>query len=212
MAINRGERFSHYSHLGGAVAGVAGLGLLVVLTWGRWGYFAVSMIFGLAFITLFTFSALYHAYKKCENEINLWRKLDHIAIFIMIAGTYTPVSYVYLDGGWRLAMFVIPWGLALLGVFFKLFWLRAPRVLSPVLYLGMGWMAIMPLKELFQAMPLFNFILLGAGGVAYSIGALIYGFKRPNPVPGVFGFHEIFHAWILIGAILHYTLIVLAVG
>jgi hemolysin III len=212
MAINQGERFSHYSHLGGAVAGVAGLVLLVVITWGRWGYFAVSLVFGLAFITLFTFSALYHAYKKRENEINLWRKLDHIAIFIMIAGTYTPVSYVYLYGGWRVAMFVIPWGLALLGVFFKLFWLRAPRVLSPVLYLGMGWMAIMSFKELFQAMPLFNFILLGAGGVAYSIGALIYAFKRPDPVPGLFGFHEIFHAWILVGAILHYMLIVLAVG
>jgi hemolysin III len=212
MDINRGERFSHYSHLGGAIAGVAGLGLLVMLTWGHWGYFVVSLVFGGAFITLFTFSALYHALKKQENEINIWRKLDHIAIFIMIAGTYTPVSYVYLDGGWRVAMLVIPWGLAALGVFFKLFWLRAPRVLSPVLYLGMGWMAIMPLKELFQAMPHYNFILLAAGGVAYTIGALIYAFKRPDPMPSVFGFHELFHVWILVGALLHYSLIALAVA
>jgi hemolysin III len=212
VKIEKKEQLNHYSHLGGAIAGVAGLGFLIISTWGRWGYFAVSMVFGLAFITLFTFSALYHGFKKQENEINLWRKLDHIAIFIMIAGTYTPLSYIYLHGAWRITMIVIPWGLALLGVFYKLFWLRAPRILSPVIYLGMGWMAIMPLKQLFEAMPLPNFILLAAGGAAYSTGAVIYAIKRPNPVPGVFGFHEIFHGWILTGGILHYVLVSLAVA
>jgi hemolysin III len=211
LSINRGEKFSHYSHLGGAVGGIAGLGLLLVPTWGQWDYFTVSLVFGLAFITLFSFSALYHALKKRENEINIWRKLDHIAIFIMIAGTYTPIAYVYLDGSWRVAMIAIPWALTLLGVFYKIFWLNSPRVLSPILYLGMGWMSLMPLRELFQAMPLYNFILLAAGGVAYSIGAVVYAVKRPNPAAGVFGFHEIFHIWILIGAILHYVMIALAV-
>ena len=170
------------------------------------------MIFGLAFITLFTFSALYHAFKKTENEINLWRKLDHIAIFIMIAGSYTPIAYTYLDDGWRIALLAIPWTLVLLGVFYKVFWLHAPRVLSPILYLGMGWMSLMPLRELFQAMPLHNFVLLAAGGVAYSIGAIIYAIKKPNPMPGVFGFHEIFHIWILAGGLLHYVLVALTVN
>jgi hemolysin III len=190
---------------------VAGLGLLTALTWGRWDYFAASLVFGFAFIILFTFSALYHAKKKQENGLTLWRKLDHIAIFVMIAGSYTPISYVYLDGGWRVAMIAIPWGLVLLGVFYKLFWLQAPRVLSPIMYLGMGWMALMPLNELYRAMPLNSIILLAAGGISYSIGAVIYAIKRPNPAPGFFGFHEIFHIWILIGAILHFILVALAV-
>ena len=125
--------------------------------------------------------------------------------------SYTPIAYAYLDDGWRIALLAIPWTLVLLGVFYKVFWLHAPRVLSPILYLGMGWMSLMPLRELFRAMPLHNFVLLAAGGVAYSIGAIIYAIKKPNPRPGVFGFHEIFHIWILAGGLLHYVLVALTV-
>ena len=193
------------------MAAVAGLLVLLVVTWGQWDYVAVMLVYGLAVTTLFSFSAVYHALKKRENEVTVWRKLDHIAIFIMIAGSYTPLVYIYLESGWRWGMIIAPWAIVLLGVFYKLFWLRAPRVLSPILYLGMGWLALIPLKELWISMPPLAFWGVVAGGVAYSIGAVIYALKRPNPIPGVFGFHEIFHVWILIGALLHFAVVFAAV-
>ncbi|MGI2335988.1 MAG: PAQR family membrane homeostasis protein TrhA [Dehalogenimonas sp.] len=207
MVVNRTERFSHYSHLGGAIVAIIGLLALLVLTWGRWDYMLVTLIYGLSVTTLFSFSAVYHALKKRDNEISIWRKLDHIAIFIMIAGSYTPLVYFYLEGAWRWGMIIAPWSIVLAGVFLKLFWLQAPRVLSPILYLGIGWLALIPLRELWLGMPWWAFWGLVAGGVAYSIGAVIYAVKRPNPVPGIFGFHEIFHVWILIGAAIHFAVV-----
>jgi len=164
-------------------------------------------VYGIGAISLFVSSSLYHARKKEDNQLNIWRKLDHIAIFIMIAGSYTPISYVYLTGAWRWSMIILPWSFALAGVFLKVFYLKAPRVISTALYLGMGWLALIPMLQLWQAMPLSAFILLGLGGVAYSIGALFYALKWPNPRPGIFGFHEIFHLFVLLGAALHYALI-----
>lgn len=172
---------------------------------------AVSVIYALAVISLFSFSTIYHALKKKENEINVWRKLDHIAIFIMIAGTYTPMAYIYLDGGWRLGMLIATWVFVLAGVFQKIFFLNAPRWLSPVTYLGMGWMAVVPLREFWLSMPSLVFWLIAAGGLAYSIGAVIYGLKKPNPVPGAFGFHEIFHTLILLGWAFHLAAVILAI-
>ncbi|AKG54334.1 hemolysin III-like protein [Dehalogenimonas sp. WBC-2] len=188
-----------------------GLLILLIITWGRWDYVAVTLIYGAAVTTLFSFSALYHAFKRRDNETTIWRKLDHIAIFIMIAGSYTPLVYIYLDGAWRWGMIIASWSIVLLGVFYKVFWMKAPRVLSPILYLGMGWLALIPLRELWLSMPRLAFWGVVAGGVAYSIGAVIYAVKRPNPVPGVFGFHEIFHVLILVGALLHFGVVLASV-
>jgi hemolysin III len=166
----------------------------------------------LAVICLFSFSATYHALKRHEGGTSVWRKLDHIAIFIMIAGSYTPLVYIYLDGAWRTLMIIVPWTVVAIGIVYKLFWIRAPRVLSPILYLGMGWLALAPMRELWISMPRIAFWGMVAGGVSYSIGAVIYALKRPNPVPGVFGFHEIFHVWILVGAALHFAVVVAAIA
>ena len=192
----------------------AGLGLVALLavTWQRWDLVAVTIVYGMAMTALFSFSAVYHALKRRDNETTVWRKLDHIAIFIMIAGSYTPLVYIYLDGAWRWSMIAIPWAIVLLGVVYKLFWLGAPRVLSPILYLGMGWLALAPLREMWLAMPPLAFWGVVAGGVAYSIGAIIYALKRPNPIPGVFGFHDIFHVCILVGALLHFAVVLAAVA
>ncbi|APV45437.1 hemolysin III [Dehalogenimonas formicexedens] len=211
IVANRSEAFSCYSHLGGAIAGAAGLVALLVLTWGRWDLLAVVLIYGLAITALFSFSATYHALKRRDGETSIWRKLDHIAIFIMIAGSYTPLVYIYLDGLWRVFMIAIPWAIVAVGVVYKLFWMHAPRILSPILYLGMGWLALAPMRQLWLSMPRLAFWGVVAGGVAYSIGAVIYALKRPNPVPGVFGFHDIFHIWIIIGASLHFAVVVASV-
>jgi hemolysin III len=183
---------------------------LLFISFGQWPLFICALVYGVGAISLFVSSSLYHARKKEDNQLNIWRKLDHIAIFIMIAGSYTPISYVYLTGAWRWSMIILPWSFALAGVFLKVFYLKAPRILSTALYLGMGWLAVIPILQLWQAMPLSAFILLGLGGVAYSIGALFYALKWPNPLPGIFGFHEIFHLFVLLGAALHYALILRA--
>jgi hemolysin III len=183
------------------------LPVLLFISFGRWPLFICGLVYGLAAVSLFVSSALYHARKMQDNQLNVWRKLDHIAIFVMIAGSYTPIAYVYLTGAWRLSMIILPWLIALAGVFLKVFYLKAPRVISTALYLGMGWLAVIPLLQLWQAMPAYAFLLLGLGGISYSVGALIYALKWPNPRPGFFGFHEIFHLFVLLGAALHYALI-----
>jgi hemolysin III len=172
----------------------------------------VSLVYGLAVSGLFTFSALYHATKRAENAANVWRKLDHIAIFFMIAGSYTPLCYIYLDGAWRISMILVSWGCVIAGILLKVFFIKAPRILSTGLYLLMGWLAVIPLRELWVNMPRASFFLIVAGGLSYSIGAIIYALKRPNPIPGVFGFHEIFHVMILAGAALHYIPVYTAIA
>jgi len=211
IRIRQSEKVSAYSHLFGAAASVIGLIILLFATWGRWDYFCVSLVYGLGAICMFLASGMYHAQKQEENAVNIWRKLDHVAIFIMIAGTYTPMSYAYLEGAWFWSIICVQWACVLAGLFFKVFYLRAPRIISPSLYLLMGWMAVIPMNILWHNMSSLSFWLLIGGGVAYSIGAVMYALKKPNPVPGVFGFHEIFHMFILLGAVLHYFMVYIAV-
>ena len=194
------------------MAGLAGLILLLIKARGYIDLILVSLVYGLAVTALFTFSALYHATKKVENATNVWRKLDHIAIFFMIAGSYTPLCYIYLGGAWRGSMILVSWGFVIMGIVLKVCFIKAPRVLSPILYLLMGWLAVIPLHELWVNMPRSSFFLIVAGGIAYSVGAIIYAIKRPNPVPGTFGFHDIFHVMILAGAVLHYLPVYMAVA
>jgi len=193
------------------VASVIGLFALLSITWGQWDYFIVAIVYSAGAICLFSASSLYHAFKQVENDVNIWRKLDHVAIFIMIAGTYTPIAYIYLDGAWFWSIFSIQWACVIVGLFFKVFYMRAPRILSPILYLSMGWIAMIPIHILWQEMSWLSFLLLATGGAAYSIGAVIYAIKKPNPLPRVFGFHEIFHIFILAGGVLHFFMVYSAV-
>ncbi len=173
---------------------------------------AVSLVYGLAMIGLFSFSALYHATKKAEDASNVWRKLDHIAIFFMIAGTYTPICYSFLFGSWRWGMIIASWSFVAAGILLKVFFIKAPRIMSTMLYLLMGWLAVIPLNHLWHNMPRLSFFFLFAGGLSYSAGAIIYALKKPNPLPGKFGFHDIFHIMILAGAALHYIPIYMAIA
>ncbi len=118
--------------------------------------------------------------------------------------------YIYTDGVWQWSIILVQWILVGLGVWFKLFYLQAPRILSPVIYLSMGWMAVIPFGQLWFLMTPISIILLISGGIAFSIGAAIYAMKKPDPYPGTFGFHEIFHLFILIGALLHFFVVYLA--
>jgi hemolysin III len=132
------------------------------------------------------------------------RRLDHVAIFLLIAGTYTPFCLLALQGAWRRGLLALVWGLALCGVLLKVLWMDAPRWLSVVLYLGMGWVAVVAAPALLQAVPAGGMAWVLAGGLIYSVGALVYGFKRPNPIPGVFGFHELWHLFVVAGSACHF--------
>jgi hemolysin III len=204
------ERVSFYTHLAGAILSTAGLIALLVITWGNWDYVIVSLSMT-GMINLFCSSSLYHALKNHEDSQNIWRKMDHIAIYIMIAGTYTPLAYCFLEDAWRWSLLGVQWSLVVAGILFKTFFIRAPRYLSVLIYMAMGWMAMIFIGHIWSFITIGEFVLLLSGGLSYSIGAIIYGIKKPNPWPGIFGFHEIFHIFILIGAAFHFWLIILAI-
>lgn len=206
MKIRTAEQFSSYSHGVGALAAVAGTVALAVRASSSAGV-VVSLIYGTAMTFLFAASALYHAFKQDEDSQTLGRRLDHLAIFFMIAGSYTPICWYHLQGGWRWSILGIQWGLVLLGLIFKLLFLRAPRWITAAIYVFMGWIAVVPMHKLLASWDATATLLLLGGGVAYTLGAVIYATKRPNPWPERFGFHEIFHVGVLVGAALHYVAI-----
>ena len=131
-----------------------------------------------------------------------------LPFFFLIAGTYTPICFLYLQGRMMWGILIAQWSLVILGTVFKLFFLNAPRVIGTSIYLLMGWIVIIPISTLIHTMPQMALIYLGAGGISYTIGAVIYALKKPNPFPGYFGFHEIFHLFIVGGAMLHLMMVV----
>jgi hemolysin III len=201
------ERFNFYSHLAGALLGFAGLIFLCRVASTSFPGIVTALIYGFSIIFLFLASSLYHAFKKEENEVSFWRKMDRLAIFFMIAGTYTPICYFCLEGTWRWTMIVLQWGLVGFGVISQLFFPRAPRSLYAGIYLSMGWLAIFPIRQILANMSISQEILLFSGGIAFTLGGIIYAIKRPRILPGVFSFHELFHVTVLLGGVLHYAMI-----
>ncbi|MFD2231201.1 PAQR family membrane homeostasis protein TrhA [Alkalimarinus sediminis] len=201
------EAFNFYSHLAGMIAAVVGTIFLVNLATGSASMLATALIYGLSVTFLFSASSLYHMFKKQENELSFWRKMDRLAIFFMIAGSYTPICYFFLDENWRLPMIAIQWGLVAFGVCSQLFFPRAPRMIYAVIFLIMGWMLVFPMQHVLSIMTSEQATLLFAGGIAFTIGAIVYAIKKPLMLPGVFSFHELFHVMVLIGGACHYALI-----
>ncbi len=201
------ERVNFWTHFGGFLAWIPFTVFLVAKAGTRLDLVAVSLVYGLGVMFLFACSAAYHRFKRAENEKTVWRTLDHFAIFVMIAASYTPILWIWFDEPWRTGTLILQWGVTLIGLVFKIFIHRAPRWVDPVLYLLMGWVAVFAIVPLYQKMPLAVFFDLFWGGVWYSAGAVIYALKRPRLRPGVFGFHELFHVFILGGAITHGSLI-----
>jgi len=161
---------------------------------------ASFFIFGFSMIFLYTISTLYHWLPLSEKKLIIFRKIDHIMIFVFIAASYTPVCLITLRESWGWVILYIVWGLTLAGFFLKLFWIKAPRFLYTSIYLLMGWIIVAAILPLSKVMPLQGMLWLALGGVFYSAGAVIYAIKKPDPLPNVFGFHEIFHLFIMAGS------------
>jgi hemolysin III len=191
--------------LGGLLASV---GLIMLLATaargGRLDQLLAFGIFGLSMIVLYTASTLYHLLPLSPAGVARLRRVDHMTIYVLIAGTYTPFCLLALDGVWRVGLLALIWSLALCGILLKLRWMDAPRWLSVTLYLGMGWVAVIATPALFRAVPVGGMAWVLAGGLVYSAGALVYGLKRPNLMPGVFGFHEVWHLFVIAGSACHF--------
>jgi hemolysin III len=163
-----------------------------------------SAIFFATSILLFGNSALYHRFNwKPKVKVAL-KRIDHANIFLLIAGSYTPITWLALPKEKALLLMIIIWGTALLGIGFRIFWISAPRWLYVAIYVGMGWAAIAYVVDFMNAnAPMM--ILILAGGLCYTLGAVVYGLKKPNPIPGHFGFHEIFHTFTVLAFMSHWT-------
>jgi hemolysin III len=139
------------------------------------------------------------------------RRLDHSMIFVLIAGTYTPFALLALHGTIATAILIVVWSGALAGVILQLVWVDAPRALSAIVYLAMGWVALVAYPQMVDKVGITGTALVTAGGLLYSVGAIIYATKRPDPAPKVFGYHEVFHALVILAAALHYSVVALIV-
>ena len=207
MKVKTQELFNFYSHFAGAVAAIIGTVYLAIAASDSASGLVTALIYGISVVFLFSASTLYHAFKKEENELSFWRKMDRLAIFFMIAGTFTPICYFCLDGAYKWMMIAFQWSLVGVGLISQIFFPGAPRKLYAVIYLFMGWSALFTLKQMLANMSSSQAILLVSGGVSFTIGAIIYAVKKPRMIPGIFSFHELFHIMVLIGGVLHYAMI-----
>lgn len=200
------EPVSGLTHLAGGVLAVVGMVVLLAgaARTGEASRTVAFAIYGLSLVALYAASALYHLLPLSPRGVARLRRLDHAMIFILIAGTYTPVCLLMLDGGWRVGMLGLVWGLALCGVLLKLLGIGKVRLVTVSIYLGMGWLALIAAPALLRSVPVGAILAFLAGGLVYTAGAVVYALKRPNPFPGVFGFHEVWHLFVLAGSACHY--------
>ena len=197
---------SGLSHLVGAALSVAVLVLLVVFgaSRGTVGHIVGFALFGAGLVLLYIASALYHLIPHHRPAMkHVFQRLDHAMIFVLIAGTYTPVTFLALPPAWGWSLFGVIWGLALIGVITKLLWLRVPKIFAVALYVVMGWVIVIALAPLQETMETTVLWLLFAGGVSYTLGVAFFALDRILPQRKYVWMHEIFHLFVLGGSALH---------
>jgi hemolysin III len=171
---------------------------------------AATVVYALSLVAMFGVSALYHRPTWAPRPRQWLRRLDHSTIFLLIAGTYTPFSLL-LDGGKARLLLLVAWGGALLGIAQSLFWVRAPKPIVATAYVALGWVVVLFLPAVQRVVGTLGLGLLAGGGMLYTLGALVYALRRPDPAPAVFGYHEIFHALVILAAACHFAAVALIV-
>jgi len=202
------EPVNGLTHLGGAIASAGGLVALLILGWQGIEKIISLFVYGLSLIGLFAASATYHLAQVKPKTQQTLRKLDHSAIFLLIAGTYTPFCINAFTGFWRWGLLTIIWAIALIGILIKIFWIGAPRWLNALIYVLMGWLGVSAFGQMTAALTPFALGWLLAGGIIYTLGAVVYAAKLFNFVPGKFGSHEVWHIFVLLGALAHFVAVV----
>ena len=206
------EPISSITHLIGGGLSILALVLLIVkqvlAPSINYNLFVSTIIFGASLILLYFTSGIYHAISAKKEKLVLYmRKLDHSMIYVLIAGSYSPFCLYVLPRKTGIPVFVILWLIAIVGILMKILWINMPRILSSALYIGMGWVAIFVIKDLYINLVGPAFFLLVLGGLLYTIGGVIYAIKRPNIKN--WNFHDIFHIFIMLGSLAHFLLVFL---
>ncbi len=201
------EPFNGLSHLLGALLSVFGLKLLLdnPKAFGNKTEVMAFTVYGISLILLYLASAAYHMLPVSQKMQGALRVIDHMMIYVLIAGTYTPISLLTLGGSTGRKMLIFIWLFAIIGIVTTGIWLNAPRWMSTIIYVIMGWAVVPVIHPLLSSVGIWGFMWLLAGGVFYSIGAAIYAKKRPVLNLKVIGFHEVFHLFILAGSACHYV-------
>jgi hemolysin III len=201
------EPINAFTHLIGAVLSLIGTLFLLIPRNNIAPFSPASIIsilvFGISLVLLYTTSGIYHLVNTTDARLLRLKKLDHSMIFVLIAGSYTPFCLLSLTGAWKWSIISIVWGLALVGIILKMFWINMPRWLSTFFYIGMGWIALFALQPLYNSLSFGGFSFLALGGIMYTVGGIIYGLKKPN-ISSSFGFHELFHIFVMLGSACHY--------
>jgi hemolysin III len=205
------EPFNAGSHLVGLLLAAPAAWLLVRSAQNATQLVAFA-VYGATLILLYACSTVYHALPLGEIGLRRLRMLDHIAIYFLIAGTYTPVTLVTLRDAGGNALLAASWGIAALGIPFKIRWLEAPVWISTATYLGMGYLALLAVVPLGRVVGPGGLAWLVAGGIAYTVGAVIYSLQRPDPFPGWLGHHGLWHLLVLAGSACHFAFMVLHVA
>jgi hemolysin III len=186
-------------------------GTLLVLLAATTKASVAAALYAASVSALFGVSALYHRVTWTGPARRRMRRLDHAMIFLLIAGTYTPVGLLVLQGRLGTVVLAVVWGGALAGIVLELAWAGAPRWLGGTVYLALGWVAVVAMPQLFVRLGVTGGMLIVAGGLVYSAGAAVYALRRPDPVPAVFGYHEVFHLLVIAGVAAHFLAISLFV-
>ncbi len=184
------------------------LGAALVLTAPDGRATVAATIYAASVAGLFGASALYHRVTWSRAAARVWmRRLDHSMIFVLIAGSYTPFALLVLDGALATVILLVAWIGAALGIVLKLLWIGAPNWVSAAVYMALGWLSIVTLPALAAGLGVVGITLVAVGGVLYTVGAVVYASQRPDPVPTVFGYHEIFHVLVVVAAALQYAVV-----
>jgi hemolysin III len=197
-------------HFYAAIAAVVGAAVLLLVAGSARAYVG-GAIFAASLILLYGTSAAYHRITWTPLMRGLMRRLDYSMIFVLIAGTYTPFCLVVLPNAWGITMLSVIWGVAGGGVLVRVAWPTAPKWLAVSLYVIVGWLALIAAWELAARLDPSPLVLLVLGGALYTLGGVIYAVRRPNPWPRVFGYHEIFHLLVILGSVVHYSLVAIYV-
>jgi hemolysin III len=201
------EPLSGFSHLAGAVLAAVGLVVLVAMTYHDGARLTTMIIYGSSLVLLYSASATLHL-TRAPQPVILWlKRFDHAAIYVLIAGTYTPFCYNLLSGGWRWGLLGTVWALAVVAMFFKLAFHKRSGKLSTLLYVGLGWLGVLATPQIIHVLPPGGIALLLSGGIVYSVGAIVYSLDDPANRPRYVNFHDIWHFFVLGGSGLHFAAI-----
>ncbi len=207
-----GSAATHF--IGMLMAIFAAIPLLIKAAHEPGSIYMVSMaIYAASLILLYAASTIYHTFNLSEKKNTILKKIDHMMIFVLIAGSYTPICLLELGGKTGWALFFLVWGIALTGICIKAFWVYCPKWVSSVLYISMGWICVLVFGQILDALPKAGFGWLLAGGIIYTVGGIIYALKLPifNARHKYFGSHEIFHIFVMLGSACHFIVMYLFV-